>query len=192
MDEPFSNLDVELREQLSQRVKEIIKEQGATAILVTHHQDEAFAMGDHIGILNNGQILQWDTPFNIYHEPANFFVANFIGQGMFVDATVLSHDSLDTEFGVIHGDRAYPWPKDTKVKVLLRPDDVVADKSSSLIGEIEHKAFKGAEILYTLKLSTGSTLLSLFPSHHDHPIGEKLAVRLDLQHLIAFPEEYHP
>ena len=190
MDEPFSNLDVELREQLSQRVKDILKQQGATAILVTHHQDEAFAMGDHIGILNNGQILQWDTPFNVYHEPANFFVAKFIGQGMFVDAKIVAPDTLDTEFGVIHGDRAYPWPKNTKVKILFRPDDIVADKNSELIGEIVHKAFKGAEILYTLKLSTGSTLLSLFPSHDDHPIGEKLGVSLDLQHLIAFPAEF--
>ncbi|MFV2055809.1 MAG: ABC transporter ATP-binding protein [Thiohalomonadales bacterium] len=189
MDEPFSNLDVELREQLGQAVKEILQQHGATAILVTHHQDEAFAMGDHIGIMNNGQILQWDTPFNVYHEPNDFFVADFIGQGMFVDATVLSPDSLDTEFGIIKGDRAYPWPKGTKVKVLFRPDDVVADHDSQLLGEIVHKAFKGAEILYTLKLSTGSTLLSLFPSHLDHSIGEKIAIRLDLQHLVAFPTD---
>ena len=90
LDEPFSNLDVDLRERLSLEVREIIKASGATAILVTHDQHEAFAMADEIGVLHEGHIQQWDSPYNLYHRPANRFVADFVGQGVFLPAKVLS------------------------------------------------------------------------------------------------------
>ncbi|HEY5602436.1 MAG TPA: ABC transporter ATP-binding protein, partial [Gammaproteobacteria bacterium] len=78
LDEPFSNLDVELRKRLSSEVRNILKHRGITAIMVTHDQDEAFALGDNVGVMKDGHILQWDTPFNLYHEPADRFVADFI------------------------------------------------------------------------------------------------------------------
>ncbi|TPW07242.1 MAG: iron(III) transport system ATP-binding protein, partial [Acidimicrobiaceae bacterium] len=70
LDEPFSNLDVELRERLSLEVREIIKASGTTAILVTHDQHEAFAVADVVGIMHRGRIEQWDTPYDLYHRPA--------------------------------------------------------------------------------------------------------------------------
>ena len=70
LDEPFSNLDVDLRERLSLEVRNILKHEGMTAILVTHDQHEAFAMADEIGIMYEGRIQQWDTPYNLYHRPA--------------------------------------------------------------------------------------------------------------------------
>ena len=186
MDEPFSNLDVELRERLSVEIKDILKKEGITGILVTHHQDEAFALSDQIGVMHEGKILQWDTPSNIYHEPANRFVADFIGQGVFLNGTMLEPDCLETEFGMLKGDRAYKWSKGDRVELLIRPDDVVYDPDSSLKGEIVNKAFKGAEILYTLNLPTGSKVLSLFSSHHDHAIGEKVGITLNMPHVVAF------
>ena len=84
------------------------------------------------------------------------------------------------------GDRAYGWPRGTPVDILVRPDDVVPDDAGALRCEITNKAFKGAEILYTLRLPTGSNLLSLFPSHHDHPVGDTVGVRLDPNHLVLF------
>src|SRR5690606_32838878 len=69
MDEPFSNLDVELRKRLSLDVRDILKKAGISAILVTHDQQEAFAMSDHIGVIHQGQLAQWDTAYNLYHEP---------------------------------------------------------------------------------------------------------------------------
>src|SRR5690606_32480906 len=80
MDEPFSNLDISLRERLSLEVRDILKNQHITAILVTHDQDEAFSVADVIGVMHQGKIMQWDTAYNLYHRPANRFVANFIGQ----------------------------------------------------------------------------------------------------------------
>lgn len=186
LDEPFSSLDVELRERLSYEVHDILKAQGVTAIMVTHDQNEAFAMGESIGVMRAGQLLQWDTPYNLYHEPAERFVADFIGQGCFLPAKLLTPDSIETGAGVIQGNRAFLWPPGTRLDVLLRPDDVVADPAGALNATIINKAFKGAETLYTLSLANGVELLSLFPSHLDHALGDQVQVRIDAEHLVAF------
>ena len=188
MDEPFSNLDVELRERLSEEVRQILKKQGITMVLVTHDQHEAFALGDQVGVMHEGHLLQWDTPYNLYHEPNCRFVADFIGQGVFLDGTLTYPDRVSTELGEYQGNRAYDWGEGTQVEVLLRPDDIVPDPDSSLQLEILQKAFKGAEILYTLKSPSGNRLLSLFPSHADHRIGEKVGIRIEADHLVAFPK----
>jgi iron(III) transport system ATP-binding protein len=189
LDEPFSNLDVDTRERLSLEVRDILKHEGITGILVTHHQDEAFALGDHIGVMDQGRILQWDTPFNLYHEPQNRFVADFIGQGTFLNGSMVSTDTVDTELGQIRGDRAYNWPANTQVEVLIRPDDIVPDPDGPLRGLVKQKAFKGAEVLYTLELPSGNQVLSLFPSHHDYHIGERVGIRADMHHVVAFPTD---
>jgi iron(III) transport system ATP-binding protein len=183
LDEPFSNLDVELRERLSAEVRDIIKASGATAILVTHDQQEAFAVADEIGVLHDGRIQQWDTAYNLYHRPANRFVADFVGQGVFVPASAVNSRELEIELGVLQGS----VPHDGRnLEVLLRPDDVVHDDAAPTKAEVVHKAFRGAEILYTLRLQSGSKVLALVPSHHNHAIGERIGIRLDVDHVVAF------
>jgi len=189
LDEPFSNLDIDLREKIGLEIRSILKAQGITALLVTHDQQEAFALGDMIGVMSEGRILQWDTPFNLYHEPSNRFVANFIGQGIFLKGTLLAPNLVSTDIGEIQGDRAYPWPIKSNVEVLIRPDDIIPEATSKLRAEIVDKAFKGAEIMYTLKLSNGSRVLSLFPSHFHHDIGEQVGISIAADHLVAFPTE---
>ncbi|AWI55060.1 ABC transporter ATP-binding protein [Aquabacterium olei] len=198
LDEPFSNLDVALREHLAGEVRDILKATQTTAILVTHDQHEAFAMADVIGVLADGRLQQWDTAYGLYHRPANRRVANFIGQGAFVPATVLDAHRLSLAFdaGQVHrddttftADTALPFTPGSRVDVLLRPDDVVHDDASPLQARIVHKAFKGAEFLYTLALPSGNEVLSLVPSHHDHAIGEPIGIRLEMDHLVAFPQE---
>ncbi|MDH5631814.1 MAG: ABC transporter ATP-binding protein [Gammaproteobacteria bacterium] len=188
MDEPFSNLDVELRERVSYEVRDILKQQGATAVLVTHDQHEAFALGDQVGVMNNGRILQWDTPYNLYHEPCCAFIAEFIGQGVFLPGVLTSPDIIETEIGHHRGNRSYNWETGSKVELLLRPDDIIADPESDLRATVTKKAFKGAEILYTLKLKSGAEILSVLPSHADHGIGDELGIRVETDHLVAFPQ----
>jgi iron(III) transport system ATP-binding protein len=185
LDEPFSNLDIDLRERLSLEVREIIKASGATAVLVTHDQQEAFAMADEIGILHDGRIQQWDVPYNLYHRPANRFVADFVGQGVFLPARALPSGRLEIELGVLQGD----GPGTADLEVLLRPDDVVHDDAAPTRAEVLHKAFRGAEILYTLRLESGRKVLALVPSHHNHALGEKIGIRLDVDHVVAFRPE---
>ncbi len=189
LDEPFSSLDAGLRERIGQDVCGILVEHEVTTLLVTHDQDQAFALADQIGVINNGRLLQWDTAYNLYHEPADRFIANFIGQGVFLRGTLRSADSVDTELGVIRGNRAYGWPVGSKVDVLLRPDDILPDPDSAMRGTVVTRAFKGAEILYSLHLETGATVLSLFPSHLDHEQGERVGIRVAADHLVAFPAQ---
>jgi len=193
LDEPFSNLDVDLRERLSLELREIIKAAGATAVLVTHDQQEAFAIADEIGILHAGRIQQWDTAYNLYHKPGNRFVADFVGQGVFLPAKVLNPHSVQIELGVLEGDIPHQCRigcnacgRGCAAEVLLRPDDVVHDDASPLQAEVVHKAFRGAEILYTLRLDSGQKVLALVPSHHNHPLGEKIGIRLDVDHVVAY------
>jgi len=186
LDEPFSNLDVDLRRHLNLEVRDILKALGTSAILVTHDQEEAFAFGDHIGLIHQGRLQQWDTPFNLFHEPANRFVANFIGQGCLVPGRAIDQDKVQTELGVIAGNRAYQWQAGTPLDVLLRPDDIVLNGGDSIGAEVVKKVFSGSTTLYTLRLPTGSLVESLFPSHHDYPLGETLMVSAAVEHLIAF------
>ncbi|MGE8497629.1 MAG: ABC transporter ATP-binding protein [Pseudomonas sp.] len=186
LDEPFSNLDGELRRRLSQEVREILKARGTSAILVTHDQEEAFAVSDHVGVFNRGHLEQWDTPYNLYHEPLTPFVASFIGQGYFIRGQLLSPDSVQTELGLIRGNRAYTWPTGSAVDVLLRPDDIVHDPDSPQKATIVGKTFLGAATLYRLQLATGSQLESIFPSHADHQPGQEVGIRVAADHLVAF------
>ncbi len=186
LDEPFSSLDVELRERLAREVREILKSQDTTGILVTHDQQEAFAVGEHVGVMREGRLLQWDTPYNLYHEPAERFVAEFVGQGRFLRGRLLTEDTLDTALGPIRGNRAFLYDAGTALDVLLRPDDVVPDAEGPLCAVVTDRAFKGAETLYTLRIGD-TELLSLFPSHLDHLPGDPVRVRIEAEHLVAFP-----
>jgi iron(III) transport system ATP-binding protein len=186
MDEPFSNLDIELRERLSVEVRDLLKAEGISGILVTHDQHEAFAVSDKVGVMHGGQILQWDTPYNLYHEPNHRFVADFIGQGRFITGIVRTPETFETELGLLHGNRSCTQAMGDRVDILIRPDDLVPDERGEIEAIVKDKAFKGAEILYTLELPTGTRLLSLFPSHFDHHLGETVRVRMDAEHLICF------
>ena len=199
LDEPFSNLDVGLRERLSVEVRDILKREGSTAILVTHDQNEAFAMADEIGVMYQGRIQQWDAPYNLYHRPANRFVADFIGQGVLLPGVVSDGSNVEMELGTLVSDIPVECSETCAnchdgcaVDVLLRPDDIIHDDLSPILAEVLHKAFRGAEILYTLGLSSGAQVLALVPSHHNHAIGERIGIRLDIDHVIAFPGENTP
>lgn len=189
LDEPFSNLDVELRRRLSQEVREILKARGTSAILVTHDQEEAFAVSDLVGVFRSGQLEQWDTPYNLYHEPQTPFVASFIGQGYFIRGQLTSADTVHTELGPISGNRAYSGAVGSAVDVLLRPDDIVPDENSPLKARIVGKTFLGAATLYRLQLPTGTVLESIFPSHADHQPGAEVGIRVEADHLVAFPAQ---
>jgi iron(III) transport system ATP-binding protein len=177
---------VELRERLGQELRQIIKHEGTTAILVTHDQHEAFAMADEIGVMHEGRIQQWDTPYNLYHQPANRFVADFIGQGVLLPGTILNEHQIEIELGILDGAFPPECRRGCPVDVLIRPDDIVHDDAADLLAEVTYKAFRGASILYTLRLPSGGTALSLVPSHHNHALGERIGIRLDVDHVVAF------
>lgn len=186
LDEPFSNLDTDLRRRLSLDVRDILKTLGISAILVTHDQQEAFAMCDQVAVLKDGSLQQWDVPYNLYHEPANRFVASFVGQGGFVHGTALGPDAIDSDLGVLHGNRAYKWQPGTLLDVLIRPDDIVYDPDSDLKPKVVEKTFAGTSTLYRFRCSEDTEFEALFRSHLDFNMGEHVPVRVEADHLIAF------
>ena len=188
LDEPFASLDIELREQLAREVRNILKHDGITAVLVSHNQLEAFAMADIVGVINAGRLLQWDNAFNLYHRPATNYVADFIGEGVFLEGVVISEREVDTELGKIASDTPINIKPGLKVNVLIRPDDILHDDDSNMTAIVLDKAFRGAEFLYTLSLNNGTRLLSLVPSHHNHPVNEPIGIRLEIDHLVVFPQ----
>ena len=190
---PGSSLDTELRERLSLEVRELIKASGTTALMVTHDQHEAFAIADVVGLTRDGHIEQWDNAYNLYNRPASRFVADFIGQGVFLPGKVLNDAQVSIELGELAGEVPMPCHqgcatcgKGCAVDVLLRPDDVIHDYASPLQAEVLRKAFRGAQFLYPLKSPSGREVLALVPSHHNHAIGEKIGIRLEVDHVVAF------
>lgn len=188
LDEPFSSLDVELRQQLAREVRDILKQLNITAILVTHDQNEAFAMADTVGLIHQGELVQYDTPYNLYHTPATRFVANFIGHGVFIPGEYMGDQKINTDLGIIQGDVPDQCKVGCKLDLLIRPDDIIHDDDSDIQLEITERLFRGSDFLYTLKLETGRHILCIAGSHHNHFLNEKIGIKIDIDHLVMFPQ----
>ncbi len=192
LDEPFSNLDVDLRERLALEVRAILKAANTTALFVTHDQLEAFAVGDFIGVMQAGRLHQWDDAYTLYHRPATRFVADFIGHGVFTPATIRQVDGatvVQTALGDLTDIAECPLPgafAQGQCDVLLRADDIVHDDNAPVKAQIVRKAFRGSEFLYTLRLLSGETVLAHVPSHHNHRIGEWIGIRAEVDHVVTF------
>jgi iron(III) transport system ATP-binding protein len=186
MDEPFSNLDAQLREELGVEIHRLLKQENITTLMVTHDYQEGFIMADVMGVLHEGRLQQWDTPYQLYHQPNHQAVAAFVGQGALLPATVLPAQQLQTSLGVV------PLPSHVHAAVgqtltlLIRPDDVHHNDHSTQTAEIISKTFKGAMFNYELRLNDGEHLHVLVPSHHDHAVGERIGIELAMDHIVIF------
>jgi len=185
LDEPFSSLDSELREQLAGEVGDLLKRNNITAILVTHDQHEAFAMADHITLLQDGEVAQADTPYNLYHKPNNEFVAEFIGQGSIIMASVDKDGQLNNQLGALNKEQRH-WQAGDQLRLLLRHDDIAYEPNSETRLRVTAKAFRGAHYLYELELADGQRVPCLVPSHVDVAIGAELPIRFALRHVVIF------
>ncbi len=192
LDEPFSNLDVDLRERLAHEIRGILKAAGATALFVTHDQLEAFAIGDVIGVMHEGHLHQWEDAYSLYHRPATRFVADFIGHGVFTPATLREEGGkvvVDTPLGPLADVAECPLPcayEGGQCDVLLRADDILHDDDAPVKAQIVRKSFRGSEFLYTLRLAGGQDVMAYVPSHHDHKIGEWIGIRAQVDHVVTF------
>jgi iron(III) transport system ATP-binding protein len=186
LDEPFSNLDVTLRERLCLDVRSILKAIGISALLVTHNQYEAFAMADVIGVVQNGTLEQWDTAYNLYHRPKSQYVADFVGEGVLIQGQVTAEDEVKTQLGVLKGRFSYPCRNGCPADVLIRPDDVIHDDKSTFKAKVLRKRFRGANILYTLRLQNDEEVLALVSSHHNHSIDQQIGIKPQVSEIILF------
>lgn len=187
MDEPFSGLDATLKETLVPDVREILLKEGITALVVTHDQQEAFSIADKVALMNSGCIEQFSSPYEIYHKPQTRFAADFIGQGYFIPTTVLNARQINTDLGVLDLPDDTGFAPESTVDLLVRPDDVLHDDDSPFEGEITKKFFKGTFFQYQVELTNGRRLWCIASSHHNHEVGQRIGIRLDLDHFVLFP-----
>jgi iron(III) transport system ATP-binding protein len=186
LDEPFSNLDADLRMELRTETKRILKEKGTTTILVTHDQEEAFSLSDRVGVLNNGRLEQIGTPEDIYHRSLTRFVANFVGRADFIGGRI-EGDSVISDIGIFKYGDAIPCDI-IDIDLMIRPDDVdvIADHSGD--ATVVDAQFLGAEIIYKLMLHNGEIIHSIKPSTNIIGIGSRVRISIDPAHIIVFPK----
>ncbi len=186
LDEPFSGLDEDLRHKLNEEVATILKERNIACLMVTHDQDEAFAFSDKVGVINEGRLQQWASPHDIYHEPKTKFVADFIGEGVFLKGTLDKDASLVTDYVILRNHKVKQGTPDSIFDILLRPDDVIFDPLSRNKVKIISKMFKGSQTLYNLQAEGKQKIQALFPSHFDFTVGEVIGVRFEIVHVVAY------
>jgi len=186
MDEPFSSLDVELREQLAREVRLILKHENISALLVTHDQNEAFAMGDYICVLQQGRVQQTDSAYNLYHNPKNRFVAEFIGEGSIFSGIVVSKNKIETALGIIEGILPESVKLMADVEVLIRPENVVLSDKSEIQAVIKACYFRGSGFLYNLKTINGHELFSLISGKDKLSLEQVVGFRLKIEKPIVF------
>lgn len=170
LDEPFSNLDIALRETLSEEVRFILNEYNITGLLVTHNQHEAFAMADQIGVMKDGKLLQWDTADNLYYNPSTYDVASFVGEGSFLKGSINTSGLIKSEIGQFPIDHLNGFDINTPVKIFVRPEDVSIDHNSDFKAKLIKSHFRGPGRFHTFEL----------PSGHQFVCLDKCPKRLDL------------
>ncbi len=190
LDEPFSNLDVDLRVEMREEVRRILKDAGVTAISVTHDQEEALSISDRVAVMNDGRIEQIDRPEQVFQHPESRFVAGFLGHASFLSGFVTG-DEVETGLGTLSRDRIHGLAEEydgTKLDVLARPDDLTASPApdDQSDGEVVHRRYLGPTVLYRVELDNGDVLECM----HDHTdqvaVGTRVAVVLDANHDLAW------
>ena len=185
LDEPFSALDEELKETLMHDVKNLLKEEKITTIVITHNIKEAFHLSDKIAFLDNKKIMQFDTAYNLYHKPHTKEIANFCGIGSFINGNIIDANHVSTGLGKLFGDTS-KFKIGSNVSVMIRPDDIIHDDDSTQSAKVLEKVFFGSDFLYKLEISKGEKIYCYTPSHHNHNINEVIGIKPVIDHLIMF------
>ncbi|MBD1555574.1 ABC transporter ATP-binding protein [Vibrio sp. S9_S30] len=183
LDEPFSNIDTQVRHELIREIRKIFKAQGVTAIFVTHSREEAFAFSDKMAVMNNGVIEQFGSASELYYQPSSKFVADFLGGGSYLPAKRLSNDQFDTAFGVLGALAQSEIRMDQECELLLRPQHVKvsADNESSI--HILEQQFMGDHCRYVIE-ANGTRLIASSSEALD--INQKVNVQIESDGVLAF------
>ncbi len=194
LDEPFSNLDVDLRVEMREEVRRIVKEAGVTTVSVTHDQEEALSISDRVAVMSDGQLQQVGTPEEVFQRPKSRFVAEFLGHASFLPGHI-EEDVVKTTLGPIGRDRIhgltveYDW---TTIDVLVRPDDLLARPAGEreADGRVIYRRYLGPTVLYRVELDSGE-VLECMHNHSDRlELNEAVTVELAANHGFAwFPTD---
>jgi len=198
LDEPLSNLDAQLRLRLRDDLRRIIKKAGLTALYVTHDQTEAVVLGDRIGVMRDGKLLQMNTPEEIYNRPADLFVAGFTGATNQISGRVVH---IDGEFGTIEAGTGMqlrallPSGASTgaAVTVALRPDNIHFNPhghgQNHFLAEVVSQRYQGVQTVYELKLPAGRIEAIDGGSAARFPVGSSVPIAIPPDACWAYASE---
>ena len=191
LDEPLSNVDQSFKEEIQIELKQILSNSKITTIIVTHDSYEAFYLGSKCGIILNGQLRQYDDPYNVYHFPNSVEVVNFLNRGILIPAKVTGENSLENQdLGTIKGNFIKHYPKGSEVQLLLQPEDLEHDDRSNLKLEVVDRKFRGTNFIYTLKTNNNLLIPVFVHSHHrhQHQVDERFGIKrpISIDHIVCF------
>ena len=191
LDEPFSNIDQSLKDELQKKIKEILKKLNITTIVVTHDSYEAFYFADKCGIILEQSLKQFDTPYNIYHYPNSTKIVKFLNRGTLIKAEVTGKNTLrNAELGTIKGNFIKKQSVGLSVKLLIQPEDLEHDDKSDLKLKVVDRKFRGTNFIYTLKTKNNQLIPIFVHSHHEHQhkIKEEFGIKTPIyvDHLVCF------
>ena len=191
LDEPLSNVDQSFKEEIQVKLKQVLHDLKITTIIVTHDSYEAFYLGSKCGIILNGQLRQYDDPYNVYHFPNSVEVVNFLNRGILIPAKVTGENSLENDdLGTIKGNFIKHYPKGSEVQLLLQPEDLEHDDKSNLKLEVVDRKFRCTNFIYTLKTVSELLIPVFVHSHHihQHEVDEKFGIKrpINIDHIVCF------
>jgi iron(III) transport system ATP-binding protein len=179
MDEPFSSLDADLRIEMREHVRNILKSMRTTVIFVTHDQEEALFMGDRLAVLQKGQLEQIGTPEEIFHGSNTRFVAEFMGNSDFLKGRVVP-GGIQTEIGMLN--QKVDLSKESRVEIAIRADDIDFEVDGSGNSLIMERFFRGAFNLYRLRLDSGEVLHAVNDHTRILPVGTRIRTFIKAEH----------
>lgn len=182
LDEPFSNIDTQVRHGLIRDIRQIFKQQGVTAIFVTHSREEAFAFADRMAVMNHGIIEQFGPATELYYRPSSRFVAEFLGTGSYLPAQVTA-DALTTPFGHVPTSSLAVMQQGSSVDWLLRPQNISLAPNFDGKGIIIEQVFMGDCCRYTVDYLGHQLVVN---SHHILQVGERVDIAIEPHEPVVF------
>lgn len=171
LDEPFSNLDAALRESTRKEMRRLFCQAGTAVILVTHDQAEAMTFADRVGVMQQGKLIQLDTPQRVYQTPATAFVAQFVGH-----TNLLRGEAQGQQATTALGQLALNRAAEGSVNLSLRPENLTLQATDDAnAAEVLEREFRGHDYLYTLMLD-GQQYTAITPSHQHFELGSRVRI----------------
>lgn len=203
LDEPLSNIDQKLRQQMRLEIKAIQRRLGITTVYVTHDQGEALVISDRLAVMNKGRIVQAGSPSEVYESPRSRFVADFIGEANLITGTVLKSNKTRVEVGIGDGQVVFALPDPEKsvrekerVLVSIRPERIQISKTglgerNSLVGTVEEVIYIGSNVRYHIGLGKSIMVVDKQVISLDtlHQVGDKVVVEWSEANAILVPAE---
>ncbi|ARP37370.1 ABC transporter ATP-binding protein [Vibrio syngnathi] len=183
LDEPFSNIDTQVRHELISQIRKIFKKQGVTAIFVTHSREEAFAFSDKMAVMNHGVIEQYGSASELYFHPSSKFVADFLGGGSYLNAKRISDNEFETSLGLIEAKAQTQIEVGAECALLLRPQHIVASHDIDSNLSVLEQQFMGDHCRYVIE-ANGQKLLAT--SSEALSVGMPVTVKVDTKGVLAF------